>query len=102
MMKRIRDEACGLPVVARLRFCSPRLRLTTGPALGKIKHSGLCPPHMPPYLTGIEGPPPKRNAVRSSRAGGAKNDRCKPAKTGLQRFFIIYHDWAAARLTVAP
>lgn len=45
---------------------------------------------------------PKRNAVRSSRAGGAKNDRCKPAKTGLQRFFIIYHDWAAARLTVAP
>ena len=26
---------------------------------------------MPPYLTRIEGPPPKRNAVRSSRAGGA-------------------------------
>lgn len=26
---------------------------------------------MPPYLTGIEGPPPKRNVVRSSRAGGA-------------------------------
>ena len=28
---------------------------------------------MPPYLTGIEGPPPKRNVVRSSRAGGAIN-----------------------------
>jgi len=26
---------------------------------------------MPPYLTRIEGPPPKRNVVRSSRAGGA-------------------------------
>ena len=44
---------------------------------------------MPPYLTRIEGPPPKRNVVRSSRAGGAKNDRCKPFFDGLQRFFVI-------------
>lgn len=26
----------------------------------------------PPYLTRIEGPPPKRNVARSSRAGGAR------------------------------
>lgn len=28
--------------------------------------------YTPPYLTRIEGPPPKRNVVRSSRAGGAR------------------------------
>ena len=44
---------------------------------------------MPPYLTRIEGPPPKRNVVSSSLAGGAKNDRCKPFFDGLQRFFVI-------------
>lgn len=43
--------------------------------------------YKPPYLTGIEGPPPKRNVVSSSLAGGAKNDRCKPFFDGLQRFF---------------
>ena len=45
--------------------------------------------YKPPYLTGIEGPPPKRNVVSSSLAGGAKNDRCKPFFDGLQRFFVL-------------
>ena len=29
--------------------------------------------NLPPYLTRIEGPPPKRNVVSSSLAGGATN-----------------------------
>ena len=40
------------------------------------------------YLSRIEGPPPKRNVVSSSLAGGAKNDRCKPFFDGLQRFLL--------------
>jgi len=36
-------------------------------------HNCLYFLNMPPYLTRIEGPPPKRNVVRSSRAGGAKH-----------------------------
>lgn len=33
--------------------------------------------HKPLYLTWIEGPPPKRNVVRSSRARGATKVRTK-------------------------
>ena len=40
---------------------------------------------MPPYLTGIEGPPPKRNVVSSSLAGGAKK-RCDLCYDRSQRF----------------
>jgi hypothetical protein len=39
--------------------------------------------YLPPYLTRIEGPPPKRNVVRSSRAGGAKT-------TAVSRFLMVY------------
>ena len=39
--------------------------------------------YMPPYLTGIEGPPPKRNVVSSSLAGGAK-------MTAVSRFSMVY------------
>ena len=42
------------------------------------------------YLSRIEGPPPKRNVVSSSLAGGAKNDRCKPFFDGLQRFLLSF------------
>ena len=42
------------------------LLLKAGIRLPKAK------PNTPPYLTWIEGPPPKRNVARSSRAGGAK------------------------------
>ena len=31
--------------------------------------------YKPPYLTGIEGPPPKRNVVSSSLAGGATSEQ---------------------------
>ena len=47
--------------------------------------------YMPPYLTGIEGPPPKRNVVSSSLAGGAKNDRCKP-------FLMVYSGFLLSSL----
>ena len=39
--------------------------------------------YKPPYLTGIEGPPPKRNVVSSSLAGGAKT-------TAVSRFSLVY------------
>ena len=40
------------------------------PSLG---YNGVCTGlYTPPYLTGIEGPPPKRNVVSSSLAGGAR------------------------------
>ena len=42
-----------------------------------------CFLYMPPYLTGIEGPPPKRNVVSSSLAGGAK-------MTAVSRFSMVY------------
>ena len=42
----------------------------------------------PPYLTRIEGPPPKRNVVSSSLAGGAKK-RCDLCHNRLQRFAYI-------------
>ena len=38
--------------------------------------------YKPPYLTGIEGPPPKRNVVSSSLAGGAKT-------TAVSRFSLV-------------
>ncbi len=38
---------------------------------------------LPPYLTGIEGPPPKRNVVSSSLAGGART-------TAVSRFSLVY------------
>ena len=45
----------------------------------------------PPYLTWIEGPPPKRNVARSSRAGGAKRNahfRCRKRKAyGIGAFW---------------
>ncbi len=43
--------------------------------------------HLPPYLTRIEGPPPKRDVVRSSRAGGAK--KAPQSFYRLRRFFLF-------------
>ena len=40
---------------------------------------------MPLYLTRIEGPPPKRNVVRSSRARGAIRSGIEVVITGLTR-----------------
>ena len=45
---------------------------------------------MPLYLTRIEGPPPKRNVVSSSLAGGAKSTAASPFFGGLQRFLFLF------------
>ena len=54
---------------------------------------------MPPYLTGIEGPPPKRNVVRSSRAGGATSEQ-KSAL--LRRLFMLWAKTSPARSLAPP
>ena len=41
---------------------------------------------MPPYLTRIEGPPPKRNVVSSSLAGGAITAPKSPEVKGFGAF----------------
>ncbi len=45
--------------------------------------------YKPPYLTGIEGPPPKRNVVSSSLAGGAKTTAVSHFSLVYSGFFII-------------
>ena len=45
---------------------------------------------MPPYLTRIEGPPPKRNVVSSSLAGGAKNNAESPVFEGFLLFYFCF------------
>ena len=56
-----------------LFFCrkldrAPRIRYNI-----LVRQSPTCFPK-PPYLTRIEGPPPKRNVVSSSLAGGASSE----------------------------
>ena len=46
---------------------------------------------MPPYLTRIEGPPPKRNVVSSSLAGGAKI-------AAVSRFLMVYSGFLLSSL----
>ena len=47
--------------------------------------------YKPPYLTGIEGPPPKRNVVSSSLAGGAKT-------TAVSHFSLVYSGFLLSSL----
>ncbi len=65
--------------------CPPNNRTVRIPEPCKIE-SFL---YMPPYLTRIEGPPPKRNVVSSSLAGGAKRTAVSRFY-GLQRFLLSY------------
>lgn len=64
-------------------------RRVGGPFLPACGVSPISSTHMPPYLTWIEGPPPKRDVVRSSRAGGA--NKAIAFNYGSYGFIFLIH-----------